>query len=120
MIIVGVVLAVLLLGAVAAWAVARADVPGVSAPVDTQSAQPLPEGPVGPDDVHDLRFDQAVRGYRMGQVDRALARWADELAVRDAEIARLRGESELVVAAGPERPPEQSGRWAGGTGEGGR
>lgn len=99
MIILGVALAVLLLGAVAAWAVARLDVPGVTAPVGTQSAQPLAEGPVGADQVHDLRFDQAVRGYRMEQVDRALARLADELSARDAEIARLRQEP------GPDVPP---------------
>lgn len=117
MIIVGVVLAVLLLGAVAAWAVARADVPGVAAPVGTQSAQPLTDGPVGADQVHDLRFDQAVRGYRMEQVDRALARLADELAVRDAEIARLRGGSELVAPAGPD--PSVGGPGPGAAGLGG-
>ena len=90
MIIVGLVAAVLVLGALAAWAVSRADVPGVAAPVSTQSARPLPQGPVGADAVHGLRFDQAVRGYRMAQVDVALARLADELADRDAEITRLR------------------------------
>ena len=92
MIIVGLVAAVLILGALAAWAVSRADVPGVPAPVTTQSAQALPPGPVGPGSVHELRFDQAVRGYRMAQVDVALERLADELAARDAEITRLRGE----------------------------
>lgn len=107
MIIVGVVLAVLLLGAAVAWAVARTDVPGVRPPVSTQSAQPLPEGPVGPDHVHDVRFDQAVRGYRMEQVDQALARLADELAVRDAEIARLRGEAEPALPAGGPPTTEQ-------------
>lgn len=97
MIIVGVVVAVLLLGAVVAWAVARADVPGVPAPVGTQSAEALPSGPVRPDDVHDLRFDQAVRGYRMAQVDAALARLSNELAERDAEIARLRAGADIEL-----------------------
>lgn len=112
MIIVGVVVAVLLLGAALAWAVARTDVPGVTPPVSTQSAHPLPGGPLGPDQIHEVRFDQAVRGYRMGQVDQALERLADELAVRDAEIARLRGESELAAHLAGEstgqagRPPE--------------
>ncbi|SOC55687.1 DivIVA domain-containing protein [Ornithinimicrobium cerasi] len=92
MIIVGLVAAVLVLGALAAWAVSRADVPGVPAPVSTQSARALPQGPVGPEAVQELRFDQAARGYRMGQVDAALTRLADELADRDAEITRLRGE----------------------------
>ncbi|MFK5634680.1 MULTISPECIES: DivIVA domain-containing protein [unclassified Ornithinimicrobium] len=89
MIIVGVVVAVLVLGAVAAWAVARVDVPGVPDAVTTESAHPLPAGPLTAGDVHDLRFDQAVRGYRMAQVDQALGRLAGELAERDAEIARL-------------------------------
>ena len=116
MIIVGVVVVVLLLGAAMAWAVSRTDVPGVTAPVSTQSAHPLPGGPLGADDIHEVRFDQAVRGYRMDQVDQALTRLADELAVRDAEIARLRGESALSdQAAGgsttglPGRPPESIG-----------
>jgi DivIVA domain-containing protein len=88
------VVAVLLVGAAAAWAVSRADVPGVPRAVTTESAHPLPTGPLGPDDVHDLRFDQAVRGYRMAQVDVALARLGQELAERDAEIARLREAAE--------------------------
>jgi DivIVA domain-containing protein len=91
-IIVGLVAAVLLLGALAAWAVSRGDVPGVPVPVTTQSAQALPAGPVRAEAVHELRFDQAARGYRMAQVDAALERLADELAARDDEIARLRGE----------------------------
>lgn len=94
MIIVGVVLLVLVVGAVAAVAVARLDVPGVPEPVVTTSVQPLPSGPVGAADVHDLRFDQAVRGYRMEQVDSVLARLAGELAERDAEIDRLRREQD--------------------------
>lgn len=92
MVIVGLVVAVLLLGALAAWAVSRTDVPGVPVPVTTQSAQALPPGPVRPETVHELRFDQAVRGYRMAQVDAALERLADELAARETEITRLRAE----------------------------
>ncbi|MGC5584304.1 DivIVA domain-containing protein [Ornithinimicrobium sp. W1679] len=92
MIILAAVVAVLALGAGLAWLVARADVPGVPPAVTTESAVPLPAGPLGPDAVHGLRFDQAVRGYRMAQVDAALRRLAEELADRDAQIARLRGE----------------------------
>jgi DivIVA domain-containing protein len=84
------VVAVLALGAGLAWLVARADVPGVPPAVTTESATPLPPGRLAPDAVHGLRFDQAVRGYRMAQVDEALRRLAEELAERDAEIARLR------------------------------
>lgn len=90
MIIVVAVVAVLLVGAGAAWVVSRVDVPGVAEAVTTESARPVPAGPLDADDVHDVRFDQAVRGYRMAQVDEALARLAQELRERDAEIARLR------------------------------
>lgn len=90
-IILGVVAAVVVLGALLAWAVTRREVPGVPAGVDTQSARGLGAGPVGPHDVRSLRFDQALRGYRMHQVDAALERLVEELAERDAEIDRLRG-----------------------------
>jgi DivIVA domain-containing protein len=93
-IIVVAVVAVLLVGAVTAWAVSRTDVPGVPAAVTTESARPLPAGPLVGDDVHDVRFDQALRGYRMTQVDEALARLRQELLERDAEIARLRDAAE--------------------------
>lgn len=116
MIIVAVVLAVLALGALMAWGVMRADVPGVPPAVGTQSAQPLPAGPVRSEDVHDLRFDQTVRGYQMAQVDDALSRLAAELAERDALIARWqeeRGEGrEELGAAGtgvPGRPSDTGG-----------
>lgn len=99
MIIIGVVAAVLALGAAAAWAVARTGAAGVPDPVGTQCAEPLPAGPLRAADVSDVRFDQAVRGYRMGQVDRALDRLAGELADRDAEITRLR----LLLEERPDR-----------------
>ena len=92
MIILGVVVAVLALGAAAAWAVSRLDVAGVADPVTTRSARPLPAGPLAAADVQDLRLDQTLRGYQMRQVDDALTRLADELAARDEEIARLRHE----------------------------
>ncbi len=94
MIIVLAVVAVLLVGTATAWAVGRVDVPGVPEAVTTESARPLPAGPLDPGDVHDVRFDQAVRGYRMAQVDEALARLESELRERDAEIARLRDAAE--------------------------
>ena len=49
----------------------------------------LPEGRMGADDVHAVRFSLAPRGYRMSEVDEVLARLADELSARDARIAAL-------------------------------
>lgn len=111
MIIVAVVVAVLALGAVAIWAMARFDVPGLREPVTTESATPLPLGLIGAGDVADVRFDQAIRGYRMGQVDRALSRLAQELADRDQEITRLRlGTSTADQPQGPDRLGEATVR----------
>lgn len=53
----------------------------------------LPVGAIGPENVRDLRFQQVLRGYRMEEVDWALARLADELervtAERDHAAALL-------------------------------
>ena len=46
----------------------------------------LPAEDLAGDDVRELRFQQALRGYRMSEVDWALARLADEV---DALRARL-------------------------------
>lgn len=43
-----------------------------------------------PADVDRIRFSLGLRGYRMDQVDQVLDRLRDQLAARDAEIARLR------------------------------
>ena len=54
----------------------------------------LPVGTVEGDDVRGLRFQQAVRGYRMAEVDWVLERLADELdragTERDDLRARIR------------------------------
>ncbi|MFI2430789.1 DivIVA domain-containing protein [Streptomyces sp. NPDC018693] len=58
---------------------------------------PLPyDRPVSRADVDALRFPLAARGYRMADVDDALARLAAELAERDSRIADL--ESALAGA----------------------
>jgi DivIVA domain-containing protein len=53
----------------------------------------LPAGEIGGDDVRALRFQQAVRGYRMDEVDWVLDRLAEELdrvdAQRDCLLARV-------------------------------
>lgn len=69
----------------------------------------LPPGAVQPEDIAELRFDLAFRGYRMAEVDRVLHRLSDELAARDTRIAEL--EQALVEAPAPLDPvheePEQ-------------
>ena len=59
----------------------------------------LPATHVQPEDVAELRFDMALRGYRMAEVDDAMARLGAELAARDARIAEL--EQALVDVVEP-------------------
>lgn len=69
-------------------------------PTGTSPFESLPRGIVTPEDIDQVRFDQTLRGYRMGQVDEVLDRLRAELEARDEEIAMLRGES-----VGGTRPP---------------
>ena len=58
-------------------------------PVHDTYRQDLPEGPLGPADIRQLRFGVTLRGYAMAQVDDVLERLACEIADRDATIAAL-------------------------------
>jgi DivIVA domain-containing protein len=60
----------------------------------------LPAGQVQPEDVAEVRFGLALRGYRMSEVDEVLERLAGELAARDARVTRL--EQALVDVVEPE------------------
>ncbi|WP_053203363.1 DivIVA domain-containing protein [Jiangella muralis] len=62
-------------------------------------AQLLPDGAVGSDDIAELRFSVAHRGYRMDQVDLVLDRLQRELAWRDHRLAEL--EARLPGPSGP-------------------
>lgn len=55
-------------------------------PVRTSPFQPLPDS-FEPEQIDALRFDQTLRGYRMGQVDDTLDRLRDEIAQRDRLLA---------------------------------
>jgi len=63
----------------------------------------LPAGEIEGEDVRELRFPQAVRGYRMAEVDWVLDRLADELdragVERDGLLARV-AELESVTYRG--------------------
>ena len=71
------ILVVLTLGGVAAVA---AGFGGTMAPTDDDRAPlNLPKGRIRAADLRDVRFNVAVRGYRMDEVDALLARLADEM-----------------------------------------
>lgn len=69
----------------------------------------LPVDAVAGRDVRELRFQQALRGYRMDEVDWALGRLADELdrvvAERDELAARLTS----LRTSGPRAPAGEPG-----------
>jgi DivIVA domain-containing protein len=86
-----IVVEVLLLAAVlfgvAAVAAGRGDFLA-EAPRDAADSGFSADGPLEAADLADVRFPMALRGYRMAEVDEALARLADELADRDQRIAQ--------------------------------
>lgn len=65
------------------------------APDDRDSG--LPEAAVQPEDVAEVRFDMALRGYRMAEVDAVLGRLSGELAARDQKIRSLQDALASVV-----------------------
>ncbi|MFI0504928.1 DivIVA domain-containing protein [Streptomyces albogriseolus] len=70
-----------------------------AAPERLQDSLP-PDRPLSRADVDRLRFPLAARGYRMADVDDALARLAAELAERDVRIAELESALAGARAAG--------------------
>ena len=56
----------------------------------TMSHVPLPEDQLTPDDIDELRFDTAMRGYRMSQVDAVIDRMRREIGDLDDELSRVR------------------------------
>lgn len=67
----------------------------------------LPDGPLQAQDVEQVRFTTAPRGYRMDEVDVVLDRLAAELVDRDRRLA-------LLQAAAVQRPSSAGGRVEGG------
>ncbi len=88
MLVVEVVVVAGLLIAVAAVAAGRGD--PMSAAAEDSPDPGLPDGRVTSEDVSRLRLRAALRGYRMSDVDEALARLQQALAERDEELGRLR------------------------------
>ena len=57
----------------------------------TMSHVPLPADPLTPGDLDGLRFDTALRGYRMSQVDVVVDRLRREIADLQTELERATG-----------------------------
>ena len=86
-----IVLLVVVVGLVLAVVVGRFG-GSMDSPTATTPFEPLPRGELSAEDIDVLRFDQTLRGYRMGQVDDVLDRLRAELQARDDEIRRLRAQ----------------------------
>lgn len=97
-------LALAVLGAVAAVAAGLIS-GGMDDPASSVPVHELPAGPLSADQVRELRFSGALRGYRMDQVDQAMDRMQGELARRDTELTALRAELDQARRAVPGRPP---------------
>jgi DivIVA domain-containing protein len=55
----------------------------------SQSFGGIPPGPLSPEDIEALRFDQGLRGYRMDQVDGVLDALCERVRELESEVASL-------------------------------
>ncbi len=65
----------------------------------------LPPGPLRSEDVSSVRFDMALRGYRMSEVDEVLERLAADLRARDERIAALEKTAASLGRSSAASPP---------------
>ena len=93
-------LALAVVGVVAVL-VARGEPLLVDDPVDPRALRWPVSDPVQPEDLREVRFTVALRGYRMDEVDRVLDDLRAALEQRDRQIAELADER---PAASPDLP----------------
>jgi DivIVA domain-containing protein len=71
----------------------------------SQSFSGVPPGPFSTQDIEELHFDQALRGYRMNQVDEVLDALCARVSELESEIAALSVTSGTVPVAGEMHQP---------------
>lgn len=94
-----VIVAVVLVAAVLAVASGRLPADPLADPVRSTPDPGLPEQPRA-SDVDAVRFDTAMRGYRIREVDARLEELRDDLAQRERTLDRLRAEQAIVPPEG--------------------
>lgn len=80
-----------------------------AAPTSSVGGHPLPEGPVTSDTLSSVRFDRALRGYRMDQVDAVMDRLYERLAELESERATPRISPSWYPAQDIEAPSDDLG-----------
>ena len=71
----------------------------------SQSFNGMPPGPLSTQDIEELHFDQALRGYRMNQVDEVLDALCERVTELESQVADLSGRGGTSpVADDPHRP----------------
>jgi DivIVA domain-containing protein len=73
-------------------------------PTSSRSFAGVPAGPVSSDDMAHLHFDQALRGYRMDEVDEVIDALSARLRELESQAASLPG-----ADASPSRAPGDGG-----------
>lgn len=66
----------------------------------SQSFVGLPQGQLSTEVIEQLHFDQALRGYRMNQVDEVLDALCARVSELESEVAALSGTGGVLPAAG--------------------
>jgi DivIVA domain-containing protein len=87
---------ILLIGLTAAAVMGR--IGGFMAePTSSHAFAGVPGGSLSVDDIRELHFDQALRGYRMDQVDEVIDALSARLGDLEAEVASLQAAGALRV-----------------------
>jgi DivIVA domain-containing protein len=97
-----IVVALAVLGLFAALLAGRIDYDPLSDPTASQPDTGLPDEPYA-EDITGVRFDTALRGYRMDQVDDVLDRLHQRLGEREAQLAERDRELALLRGLGTGR-----------------
>lgn len=81
---------------------------GMGRATTTLSHQPLPDEGLTDAEIEQLRFDVALRGYRMSEVDAVIGRLRRELKEKDEQIAVLRADSSRALGGSDDTGPAPS------------
>jgi DivIVA domain-containing protein len=73
-------------------------------PTSSQSFSAVPAAPFSADDMAQLRFDQALRGYRMDEVDEVIDALTGRLRELESQVASLSVTGEGMAATGDVTP----------------